>query len=216
MSQMLPTRMTIPSTFDSVVGLMRSIALDGDLSLSTIGPEGTSADFVCRTLTHSLSKDVSLKVDFTQSFDAAMTAVLEGRSELALVPSAYRDATAFHWHADLKMTGCFVRHTPAYGLATRDGSPGRDRIVLAAMTEVQDLFAQLAPEGVRDRLDRVITARSTSHAARLVREGQATMAVCNELGIDQNRLRWFRHREGVPMVWMLFARHQKAVTSLAP
>jgi hypothetical protein len=143
-----------------------------------------------------------------------MAAVLEGKSQLALVPSAYQNATTFHWHSDLRMSGCFVHRTPEYGLATRDGSPGRNKVVLAAMPEVLELFSQLAPLEVSRRLDSVIVAKSTSHAASLVRAGRATMAVCNELGVAQNRLRWYRHRAGVPMVWMLFTRHLKAQASI--
>lgn len=135
----------IPTTVEEVANFLQSVSTNRSLSLSTIGPAGTSADFACRSLIPLLSEEISLEIDFAKNFDAVMETILAGHSDLALIPSAYRDSTAFHWHPHLSLVGCFVCNTPRYGLATDDGFAGGNEILLATMPEVQDLFFNWRP-----------------------------------------------------------------------
>ena len=195
----------IPSTLSDVVDFLKVAMPIERLKISTIGPEGTSASFVGETLKEAAHPELDIDLLLAADFNSAMTSVLMKHSDFALVPSAYRDATAFHWNSELVLEGCFVHHTPAYGLATKDGKLSEDSVILATMDEVESLFAQLATPEVQARLADVIPAKSTSHAASLVGEGRATVAVCNEIGVYQNNLQWFKVREGVPRVWLVFA-----------
>lgn len=120
------------------------------------------------------------------------------------MPSAYHDATSFHWDSRLELSGAFVSQTPDYGLAVHDLRCVPDRIVLATMPEVQGLFEQLAPVEVLSRRVDTVLAASTSGAAELVTRGIANMAVCNDVGRRRQGLEWFRSRPGAKIVWMAF------------
>lgn len=72
------------------------------------------------------------------------------------------------------------------------------------MPEVRRLFDQLAPEHLLGAVAEEKVTASTSSAAAMVGTGEADMAVCNDEARRQQDLTWFRVRNGVPIVWMLF------------
>lgn len=189
---------------EDIVAVLSRDVRDGIVTVATLGPAGTSADHVARSIAGMAENIVSVRFEMYPDFEESKRAVLEGRAHLVLVPSAYRDVTSFHWHPRLRLRGAFVHRTPDYGLAVAPGAAPAEKIVLASMSEVRDLFEQLAPEAVRERLVETRLAASTSDAAAMVRAGSANMAVCNDLGRAENELAWFRVRPGVPIVWMLF------------
>lgn len=181
----------------------------GYIRIASIGPAGTSAHDVLNELQRQYSDDNTfLDVELSSSFEEAAEQVLKGIADFALVPSAYRDAAAFHWHPSLELAYVFVHRTPYYGLATnQDAAMSTSRaIVVAAMGEVEDLFFQLAPANLSERRIEHLKASSTSNAAAIVRAGIADVAVCNDLGRQEHGLSWIGSREGVDMVWMFFKR----------
>ncbi|QZQ56495.1 hypothetical protein KZI27_06655 [Curtobacterium sp. TC1] len=174
------------------------------VTVSTLGPAGTSADCVARALRDALGGWIEVELSLRDDISAVRNEVLEGRAELALIPSAHREATDFHWHPELRLRGAFVHSTPPYGIATRRGFEPDSGVVLASMPEVRHLFDQLAPEHLLGAVAEEKVTASTSSAAAMVGTGEADMAVCNDEARRQQDLTWFRVRNGVPIVWMLF------------
>lgn len=197
---------SIPTSLREIGEYLQKIHKGQLIELTTLGPEGTSADYASQVLVNAMENDRIITTSFKKDFNDVMKSVLDGNSDYALVPSAYTKATTFHWHPNLALNGCYVCNTPRYGIAAQTPANLSGPITLAAMPEVENLFMQLAPEDVRNRLEKVISADSTSHAAALVRAQKADVAVCNELGLRRNDLAWLWSREGVPMLWMLFSR----------
>lgn len=206
-----------PLTTDGVAQVAAWLATDcpdpAHPRLASIGPSGTSADDVVRSIrlaSDRLGAPLPSGL-LLPTFGEVMGAVLDGRARYALVPSAYRDATAFHWHEKLSLRGVFVHPTPAYGLAACSARvignlvrEGRGEVVLSAMSEVRHLFGQLAPSGLNENSVVHVPASSTSAAARTVADGHADLALCNELGRAENGLEWVAVRPPADMVWMLF------------
>lgn len=201
---------TCPDVEAAAAWLAASMARRGAASvrIATLGPEGTSADTVLAQMAGHLRGDYGREVVavLQPEFDRVMDRVVDGCVDFALLPSAYRDATAFHWHAALSLDCVFVHRTPAYGLAASadvesvDGRP----VTVAAMSETRGVYSQVAPAWLHRRPVSFVQARSTSDAASLVRKGEADIALCNDEGRDANGLSWIGVRPGADIVWMLF------------
>ncbi|MBT1672294.1 hypothetical protein [Curtobacterium flaccumfaciens] len=183
---------------------LADFAVGRPVTVATLGPAGTSADCVARALKETLSGQIDVELSLREDITAVRNEVLEGRAELALIPSAHREATDFHWHPELRLRGAFVHSTPPYGIAIRPGFSPASSITLASMPEVRRLFDQLAPGHLIGAVADELVTTSTSSAAAMVGTGQADMAVCNDEARRLQDLTWFRVRNGVPIVWMLF------------
>ncbi|MBF4615181.1 hypothetical protein [Curtobacterium sp. VKM Ac-1376] len=83
----------------------------------------------------------------------------------------------------------------------------------AIFTSTDTLTLMFQKASVADRLlSRLRSAgagASTSSAAAMVGTGEADMAVCNDEARRQQDLTWFRVRNGVPIVWMLFGNNDE-------
>lgn len=172
-------------------------------TLATLGPPGTSSHLAASLLV----EPHGLRVQLFDDFDEVLAALLARQVQHALVPSAYRGATAFHWNADLRLEAHFAGSTPQYGIASRTGSlpPGSGPITVAAMWEVRPIYQDVVPPAARDRPVHWVDAVSTQHAAEILGAGGAEAAVTNQPGVTAQALRWVAHRPGAEIVWMLFS-----------
>ncbi|MFC9897553.1 hypothetical protein ACFVMC_28000 [Nocardia sp. NPDC127579] len=177
-------------------------------TIATIGPAGTSSDVVAGLLTERYG----MRVRLFPTFDAVLAAVLDESADLALVPSAYRDITGFHWHPALRLLSYFQYPTPDYGIVRRAQDPPplpvTGPIHVASMWEVRRLFAELAPPELAGRAVRWRDADSTQHAARLVAAGACELGITNTPGVDTNDLCWVARRPGAEIVWAVFERRR--------
>jgi hypothetical protein len=181
---------------------------DRELVLGTLGPAGTSshaAALILKERMAELDPGGSLHLRLSARFTEVLTALLDGSIDLALVPSAYHGATAFHWHPRLRLLLHFASSTPDYGLVLRPGGrlPNGRTPTVAVMDEVRvvldDLWPRVQPEGPV-----VVAARSTAHAAQLLVDGSVDVALTNDSTRQQLGLDWVTSRPGVPVVWMVF------------
>jgi len=179
--------------------------------VATLGPHGTSAEQAAAHLAALVSDAGSpdAAVDLHDSFSQARRAVHDGAATCVLVPSAFSGATDFHWDPRLRLVGVVVHRTPAYGLAVRrtdalETDSGTSPLVVASLPEVAGLVDQLAPPTLLRIPRRHRAATSTADAARVVAEGRAHLAVCNDPSRTRHGLRWLASREGVPMPWSVF------------
>ncbi|MEV0126403.1 hypothetical protein AB0I16_33470 [Streptomyces sp. NPDC050703] len=172
-------------------------------SLGTLGPAGTSshlaADF--------LAERYGLRVELMPTFDEVLSGLLAKSFDFALVPSAYQGLTRFHWHRDLRLRAFFPQATPEYGIAERpDAGPpgGTGPVAVAAMWEVRWIYSEVVPAALRGREVRWVDAASTQHAAELLRDGEADLALTNAPGVRGHGLRWVSTRPGAEIIWTLF------------
>jgi hypothetical protein len=193
-------------SFSSELSLRQGIlatAFSGAL-VATLGPEGTSSE----TAVNFLSGLTGVHPLLLDTFDEVLDAVVSGRSDAALVPSAYNGVKKFHWHKDLRLMGFFPLPTPEYGIAApAHYVPPADRqgIRVASMWQVRRIFHDVAPESLVDQDIDWIDADSTQHAAEIAAAGKADVAVTNLHGMSRHDLKWLKVRPGVDIVWMLFA-----------
>ncbi len=199
---------TFDDAYTRTLDRFRTVLRDrGELTLSTLGPAGTSSDHAAGFLRDRLrdAGSASLTIELHPTFDQVMAQVTGGGTPLALVPSAYRDATAFHWHPKLRLLFHFAYATPTYGLAARQGeAPDRTPIRISSMSEVSVLYPELCPPALRGREVDWIPARSTMDAAGVLARGGADLALTNDNGRDAHDLYWLSRRPGAQIVWLLF------------
>ncbi|MGW2816460.1 hypothetical protein [Streptomyces sp. NPDC001415] len=177
-------------------------------TLGTLGPAGTSSDLAARFL----AAEHGLRVELFATFDDVLDQLLCGVVELALVPSAYGGLTGFHWHRDLRLRAFFPQATPEYGIAAAGGlppgelPPGEGPVTVAAMWEVRRIYAEVVPAPLRGREVVWVEASSTQHAAAILADGGAQLAVTNAPGVRAHGLRWVATRPGAEIIWTLFGR----------
>ncbi|MEU3730668.1 hypothetical protein AB0E81_14790 [Streptomyces sp. NPDC033538] len=181
----------------------------GDLSIGTLGPDGTTSMVALGRLAHRLAHlggPVVHAVPY-DSFEELLAAVgTPSGPPYALVPGAAECATRFFWSPRLRLDATFSSPTPDYGIAARGPRLREGVLRLATLRETRRLVELLdGLEGGHGDYDIAwVPAESTMHAARLAAEGQADAAITNEPGRVANRLVFQVSRPGVPMVWMVF------------
>jgi hypothetical protein len=178
--------------------------------LGTLGPAGTSSHQALghledRLASHGITDPFAVRL--RPSFDVLLHDLTDGALRYALVPSAYQNATAFHWHPKVRLVFHYVYPTPAYGLVARpgEGVTSRPTVDVATVPEVRSLFHTLRPDSLGDRRVRWVDAESTVAAAASVARGAVDLALTNENGRSRFQLDWLSVRPGAHIVWLLFA-----------
>lgn len=185
----------------------------GQLSIATLGPEGTSSHTALLYLLGRLiERDRALGTVRTMlypSFDDVLRTVVDGTARVALLPNAYPDVTSFYWHEALRLLFFFSSPTPSYGLVTRAGRAlGAGPLTIASCQAVVCLLDELCPPALRGRELTWRIVDSTQAAAAAAAEDPAVdLAITNEHGAAHHSgLRFLSRRAGVDMVWSLFVR----------
>lgn len=175
--------------------------------LGTLGPPGTSSHAAALYLQEGLTAIGVLSIAALRlydRFDELRTNLCAGEVDYALVPSAYRDATAFHWNPDIRLAFHFAQVTPSYGIAVHRVLPEEGEVTVATMHEVRTVFESLRPPELGERDVRWIDTRSTHHAAEVTANGEAHLALTNDTSRETFGLRWLASRPGAEVVWLVF------------
>ena len=193
----------------SAAEFVRALSDSGRATLGTLGPVGTSSHHAVDHLCHRLAEFgmvAPFDVRLHPSFDLLLDELTAGQTRYALVPSAYQNATAFHWHPGVRLLFHFVHPTPAYGLAARRGVPltGSATVSVATVPEVRSLYHSMRPADLHGRGIRWVDAGSAVGAAALLAEGVVDLALTNENGRSRYQLDWLSYRPGALIVWLLF------------
>lgn len=187
--------------------LTRICRTRGALAVSTLGPAGTSSHHAAEYLRGRLEATglSRITIQLHPTFETVLEDLSTGVVPLALIPSAFRNATAFHWHPKVRLLFHFARPTPGYGLAARPGeTPAGSPLRISSMSEVSVLYPDVCPPALRDRPVEWVPAASTMDAARVLAQGGADLALTNDNGRDTHGLHWLSQRPGAEIVWLLF------------
>ncbi|GGU22303.1 hypothetical protein ACH4HG_38200 [Streptomyces coeruleorubidus] len=179
----------------------------GSLQLGTLGPAGTSSEYVAQMMSHCVADGARLRIVLEDTYERCMDALTESRVDLVLVAHAYPGINAFYMHPGLEPAIVFRGSTPEYGLAIRDDFVFREELL-----ESETVVSHPAPIPlVRYHLGRPLqmaTADSTSQAACDVADGRYNVAITNEEAARQHHLKFVYKFSRIPMTWTVFARRK--------
>lgn len=178
--------------------------------VGTLGPYGTSASQAAESMLvdgAALGFAPRLSVSYFDSFGLLFDALQSRDIDAALVPSAARDATRFHWESGAELVHYFVARTPKYGLVAPSGGidlTALGSVRVAALPETRGILGSLMADPSFLRRVTWVDAHSTVEAALIAARDDADLAVTNELGRSQAACPWLRVRNGVDILWMVF------------
>jgi bacilysin biosynthesis protein BacA len=175
------------------------------LQLGTLGPAGTSSEYVARMMSRSVADGGRLRIVLEDTYERCVDALTEGRLDLVLVAHAYPGINAFYMHPGLEPASVFRGCTPEYGLAIRDDFAFREELL-----DSETVVSHPAPIPLlRYHLGRPLhmaTVDSTSQAACDVADGRYNVAITNEEAARQHHLKFVYKFDRIPMTWTVFAR----------
>ncbi|MFK0259470.1 hypothetical protein [Streptomyces sp. NPDC090445] len=175
------------------------------VKLGTLGPRGTSSEYIAQSMSHSLGDRGSLRIVLKDTYEGCMEALSEGQVDLALVAHAYPRINAFYMNPRLEPAIVFRGNTPEYGLATRSDFDFDEDMLFR-----ETVVSHPAPVPLLryhfDRTVHVATSNSTSQAARDVADGRYDIAITNAQAARQHNLKFVYKFSRIPMTWTVFSR----------
>lgn len=168
--------------------------------LATLGPSGTSSDYVAHECMKKLYSE-EFEITLFSTFEEAAEELLEDKVDLLLVPHAYKNINVFYMHPLLKIEKVFIHDTPMYGIATRNNIEDiqYDNII-SHEAPIPMIKHYLLPE------IKIDLANSTSVAAELVSNGTYDFCITNEMACKKYGLKFIKFFHQINMSWSIFKR----------
>jgi prephenate decarboxylase len=175
--------------------------------LGTLGPEGTSSEYIAQSVSDCIGGNQGFKIDLSDTFEQCLDALTDDRLDLVLVPHAYSNINIFYMHPGLTPALVFRGSTPEYGLATRSGFAFEEELLYS-----DTVVSHPAPIPLLryyfDRPISVALAASTSQAASEVASGRHNIALTNEQAARQYDLKFVYRFSRIPMTWTVFSKRR--------
>ncbi|WP_457033524.1 hypothetical protein [Kitasatospora sp. P5_F3] len=183
----------------------------GPVTVSTLGPSGTSSEAAAGFLLDRLLADGAgpgkgrggPRIALRDSYEEAYHLVLKEEADLLLVANAYARISTFYMDPRLRLAGAFVLDTPQYGLATRPGRRPRGSVTVATHPAPEPLIEELMPAGAW--AGEVVAAPSTSQAAMMADRDEVDLALTTELAAEGCGLAFVSRTRAIRMLWSVFA-----------
>lgn len=180
-----------------------------DFTIATLGPKGTSSEFVAIDLMLKLGiKDKNIFL--FDSYEKAFDSVKRKKNSLLLVANAYNNIHDFYMDDEVTLIGSFIKETPLYGIASKK-SEKKDFFLEKNI----EIASHHAPKSMIDTIKKkynlninVIDCLSTSEAAALVDKGKYSYCLTNEQAKDKYKLNFILPIKQITMVWSLFGENQ--------
>ncbi|KND57270.1 Bacilysin biosynthesis protein BacA Similarities with prephenate dehydratase [Candidatus Burkholderia verschuerenii] len=168
-----------------------------DHIIATLGPSGTSSEFVARQL--------SERVMLLGNYEMAEAFIHDtDENALLLVANAYQYINRFYISQRTGPIGAFFCDTPPYVLASKNkcvqDMPDRPRI--SSHRAPAHLLEQILP----DAAFTLVEADSTSAAARMTAESTVDACITTKIACEKEGLTALYDTGVIPMLWTLFAR----------
>ncbi|MBD2776525.1 LysR family transcriptional regulator [Iningainema tapete] len=179
-----------------------------NLIVGTLGPSGSSSDYVSNYLVNQLkTEELTLSTQLFDSFIDVKEALLQDKVDHALVPHAYELINEFYMEPSFELGFIFIYPTPVYGLAKKKNT----EVVLegcrvATHPAPLPLLSKLLPSQYLAQMQ-VDLSPSTSDAAIQVNQGLADLAITNEKAAEAYDLEFISIYGNIRMSWSIF--HKK-------
>lgn len=171
--------------------------------IATLGPSGTSSDYVARKYLESFHL-IENKIILFDSFEKAAEAVLNEQAKFLLVPHAYKNINYFYMNPMLKLEKIFTYDTPMYGIATRiDNSDFLYSELVSHEAPIPMVDYYLSAD------INIELANSTSAAAELVSRGTFDFCITNEEACKKYKLKFIESFHAINMSWSIFIKRKE-------
>ncbi|MBP2847281.1 hypothetical protein J8655_17665 [Dickeya oryzae] len=180
---------------------------DSHIRLGTLGPEGTSSEYVAKKFikNHLESNNAECEIKLYDTFEEAREKLLDGSINYIICPHAYKKINDFYMHPLISLIEIFQCDTPMYGVAVRQDYSFENKDL-----EEQVIVSHSAPlELVINYLGKKANfhiVNSTSKAAELISNGNFNLAVTNEEAVKKFGLKFVYEFKKISMSWSLFGR----------
>ncbi|MEA5536961.1 LysR family transcriptional regulator [Crocosphaera sp. XPORK-15E] len=181
------------------------------LTLGTLGPSGSSSDYVADYVTNQFkTQNLRILAKLFENFFQVKEALFNKQIDWALVPHAYNQINEFYMESDFDLSFIFIYPTPVYGLAKKKDK----NVTLKGATIISHpaplpLLSKLLPEPLTINDVKVELCSSTSFAAIQVKQELADFAITNENAALANNLEFIAIYGNIKMSWSIFSRKQK-------
>lgn len=89
-----------------------------NIRFATLGPYGTSSEFITKNLCRQIQCNQS-NIKLFDTYEEALKNVKNGTSNVLLVANAYHGINNFYMDNDVELLATFIENTPQYGIASR-------------------------------------------------------------------------------------------------
>lgn len=171
--------------------------------LVTLGPSGTSSDYVAKNyFKQSYLADIDIVLFNT--FEDAANEVLSGKADLLLVPHAYKNVNKFYMNPFLELENVFIYDTPMYGIATKVNNKN---IIYKRLISHEAPIPMISHYIINDF--EIEIANSTSMAAEMVANGSFEFCITNEEACKKYGLKFIESFRPINMSWSIFTKRKE-------
>ena len=176
-----------------------------DFTIATLGPKGTSSEFVANDLMSKLGI-VDKNIFLFDSYEKAFDSVKKKKNNLLLVANAYNNIHDFYMDDEVTLIGSFIKETPLYGIASKNYEKND------FLSDIDlKVVSHHAPKSMIDTIKNqfnleidVIDCMSTSEAAHYVNSGRYKYCLTNEEAQKEYNLSFIIPIKQITMLWSLF------------
>ncbi|HEY4541465.1 MAG TPA: hypothetical protein VIG66_03715 [Noviherbaspirillum sp.] len=188
----------------NVMEFARAAALRRQARIATLGPCGTSSEYVASCFSRNMELAES-RPSLYASYEEAAESVIGGENDLLLVANAYANINRFYISETLSLTTLFVLDTPSYGLASLiplEELMRKDEVVISTHPAPAHL-AKSFMSGFQGEI-KIEVALSTSEAARRAASREVDACITNDQARALHGLDFISPVRPIQMVWSVF------------
>lgn len=183
----------------------------GKVALSTLGPAGTSSEYVARNILDRLETDNKELLLFG-TYEEAYQCIKDRRCNGMVVANAYKDVSTFYMDETLSLIASWIQPTPPYGIASLKNFDLKkiedaDSILIAshhAPLQKLEQYVMYSSSPFYGKRFEVIDCDSTSSAAMMVAQGKVALCLTNAQAVEKYDLKFVSWTTGIDMTWSLF------------
>lgn len=176
-----------------------------NLTIATLGPKGTSSEFVAMELANQIGIKEE-NISLFSSYEEAVTSVKKRKNNILLVANAYKDIHDIYMENDISLIGSFIKETPLYGIASKRLQ--RDDFLAEKSVQIASHHAPLSMiDVIKKDFDLnvdIVDCMSTSEAAYFVSTDKYRYCLTNEKAQKEYDLEFIMPIKQITMVWSIF------------
>lgn len=185
----------------------------GNVLLATLGPVGTSSEFVAGKVLNRLNIETK-ELALFGTYEEAYECVKQRKCDGMIVANAYKDVSTFYMDDTLSLIASWIEPTPPYGIASSDGFELKSIEDISSIpiashhAPLHKLERYMSDESspFYGKRFRVVDCDSTSSAAKMVAQNKIDLCLTNAQAVEQYGLKFVSWTTGIDMTWSLFGR----------